>query len=166
RVMNAVRQMQHIADDYQIEIRTKVSGKPQPIIGDGDRIEQVMTNLLSNAIKFSPPGSAIDVTVRQLRGLIKVSVADQGPGIAPGEREMVFEKFYQGSIQSFSKEVGSGLGLAISKAIVEQHGGSIIVDSNSGKGSVFSFLLPVPAEDTKGAGSLSNKDQHTAQDGA
>jgi len=166
RVMNAIRQMQHIADDYQIEIRTKVSGKPQPNIGDGDRIEQVMTNLLSNAIKFSPPGSAIDVTVRQLRGLIKVSVADQGPGIAPGEREMVFEKFYQGSIQSFSKEVGSGLGLAISKAIVEQHGGSIIVDSNSGKGSVFSFLLPVPAEDTKGAGSLSNKDQHTAQDGA
>lgn len=146
RVKNAVDQMRQFADEQDVTLSVKVIGHPRKVIGDGDRIEQVVTNLLSNAIKFSPAGASVEVTVKQVHGYVKVSVTDHGTGIPPSEQKKVFDKFYQVNCRNRSRISGSGLGLAISKWIIEQHGGKISVKSTVGKGSTFSFMLSVPGE--------------------
>jgi signal transduction histidine kinase len=148
RVLRAVRQMRQFAQERGVRLVAKVVGRPPSIVGDGDRIEQVATNLLSNAIKFSPESGSVEVTVKQTRGYVRVSVTDHGPGIPLSEQKRIFEKFYQIDGDAWPKHGGSGLGLAISKGIVEQHGGKIDVKSVDGRGSAFSFTLPVPGEET------------------
>lgn len=147
RVKSAVDQMRQFANERQVNLSVKVAGHQHTVVGDGDRIEQVVTNLLSNAIKFSPAGDSVEVAVRRINGYVKVSVTDHGPGIPPAEQKKVFEKFYQVAGQNQSRTNGSGLGLAISKGIIEQHGGKISVKSAPGKGSTFSFILSIPGEE-------------------
>jgi signal transduction histidine kinase len=109
--------------------------------GDERRVRQVIFNLLSNAVKFTPAGGAVDVRAAQLDGEVIVSVADTGPGIAPGDHERIFEEFRQTEAGVEQRE-GTGLGLTLSKRLVELHGGRIWVDSELGKGSTFVFTLP------------------------
>ncbi len=109
---------------------------------DLDRITEVLVHLLDNAAKYSPPGSRIQVTAERRDTEVVASVADQGPGIDDFEQEMIFEKFYRGRDQRMMVQ-GTGMGLAIAKAIVELHGGRIGVTSQSGRGSVFHFSLPL-----------------------
>jgi signal transduction histidine kinase len=110
---------------------------------DRDRIQQVLTNLISNAIKFSPTGSTVRIYTGQTKsGHLLVNVRDQGPGIAPADQELIFQKFRQGSSPENPIVKGTGLGLAIAKALVEEHGGDIGVESELGKGSAFWFTLP------------------------
>ncbi|PWU03432.1 MAG: hypothetical protein C5B53_00485 [Candidatus Melainabacteria bacterium] len=111
--------------------------------GDVDRVVQVLTNLVSNAIKFTPPGKMIVVRVtnsvdaKRLRFLVE----DQGPGISPEQLPKLFNKFAQ--LADGQSKLGTGLGLFISKAIVEEHGGVIGVESSVGKGTTFWFELPL-----------------------
>jgi PAS domain S-box-containing protein len=106
---------------------------------DAERLMQVLTNLISNAIKFSPKDSAVRVALTRAGGRLRVSVSDKGPGIPADFRAKIFGKFEQA--QGHLKG-GSGLGLAISKAIVEQHGGTIGFETSDGAGTTFSFELP------------------------
>jgi len=108
---------------------------------DAHRISQVMANLLGNAIKFTPERGRIRVTARQAASAVIVSVSDNGNGISNEDMQKVFDWFFQA--QEY-KRVGTGLGLSIAKGIVEAHGGSIWVESQLGKGSSFSFSLPLP----------------------
>jgi len=119
-------------------------GLPQ-IVGDHDRLLQVVINLISNAGKFTDHGG---ITVRAWRdtGNILVSVADTGMGIAPSDYDKVFEQFVQVGDTLTNKPTGTGLGLPISKQIVEHHGGRIWVESELGKGSTFTFTLPMAEE--------------------
>jgi signal transduction histidine kinase len=110
--------------------------------GDARRIQQVIFNLLSNAVKFTPVGGSIDVTTARANGEVRVEVADTGPGIAPEERERLFDEFQQGDAGVAQRE-GTGLGLALSKRLIELHGGRIWVESELGAGSTFTFTLPV-----------------------
>jgi PAS domain S-box-containing protein len=112
------------------------------ICADGDRLVQVLVNLLSNAVKFSPRGSVVRLSASQEGGWSRVRVRDQGRGIPLSFREEIFERFRQVEASDARQKGGSGLGLAICKAIIEQHGGSIGVESEEGKGSVFWFRLP------------------------
>ena len=116
-------------------------GLPE-IIGDRDRLMQVIINLISNAVKFTDKGS---VTCRAKRDgdQIVVSVIDKGMGIAKEDQQKVFEKFKQVGNVLTDKPIGTGLGLPICKQIIEHHGGKIWVESELGKGSAFSFSLPV-----------------------
>jgi signal transduction histidine kinase len=110
---------------------------------DRDRIQQVITNLMSNAIKYSPKGSA--VTIRYFinaQNVLEIDIIDCGPGIAPADQELIFEKFRQATQPESKLVKGTGLGLAISKALVEEHGGIISVRSEPGRGSSFYFTLP------------------------
>jgi PAS domain S-box-containing protein len=117
------------------------------IIGDRDRLEQVLGNLLENAVKYSPEGSEIFVNVEERGDQIVTSVCDRGIGIPPDEMSQVFERFHRGRQVSSTNYGGLGLGLYITRQIVERHGGSIWVDSKEGSGTTFSFSLPLaPAE--------------------
>jgi signal transduction histidine kinase/CheY-like chemotaxis protein len=110
--------------------------------GDLDRLIQVVINLISNAVKFTDTGSII-CSAHLLEGDIVVGVTDSGIGIAPGDQQKVFEKFKQVGDTLTDKPKGTGLGLPICKEIVEFHGGHIWVESEPGKGSTFSFTLPI-----------------------
>ncbi len=112
------------------------------ITGDRDRLIQVVINLISNAVKFTDSGS-ITCAASLRSGEIAVSIADSGIGIAPGDQPKVFEKFKQVGDTLTDRPKGTGLGLPICKEIVEYHGGRIWVESEMGKGSTFSFTLPV-----------------------
>ena len=121
---------------------------PRVLIGDDQRIAQVITNLLGNAVKFTPEKGVISLTVR-LTGkendtcTIQVSVSDTGIGITPEQQEKIFNSFEQAESSTTRKYGGTGLGLAISKSIVEMMGGAMWVQSEPGKGSVFTFTIQV-----------------------
>jgi signal transduction histidine kinase/ActR/RegA family two-component response regulator len=110
---------------------------------DEARIQQVLTNLLSNAIKFSPDGGDVTVTLKNHDNTLVVAVEDEGLGIPEEAMDTLFSKFQRIDIQDRSKIGGTGLGLAISREIVENHEGSIWVESELGKGTTFYFNLPL-----------------------
>jgi signal transduction histidine kinase len=111
--------------------------------GDERRIRQVVFNLLSNAVKFTPQGGRVDVSALQENGEVMVAVTDTGPGIAPEDQGRIFEEFQQARDTNGERPEGTGLGLALSRSLVELHGGRIWVESAPGKGSTFSFTIPV-----------------------
>jgi signal transduction histidine kinase/CheY-like chemotaxis protein len=115
------------------------------VTGDQDRLIQVVINLISNAVKFTDAGT-ITCKAERRGGQIVVSVSDTGVGIAPADQPKVFERFKQVGDTLTDKPKGTGLGLPICKEIVEHHGGRVWVESELGKGSTFSFSLPVHAE--------------------
>ncbi len=117
-------------------------GLPQ-VIGDEDKMQQVMINLISNAIKFTDKGS-VTCRSRRINDEIMISIIDTGLGISEGDQERIFGKFEQVGTVLKDKPRGTGLGLPICKEIVEHYGGSIWVKSELGKGSNFSFTLPIP----------------------
>jgi signal transduction histidine kinase len=110
--------------------------------GDERRISQVLMNLVGNAIKFTDAGE-ICIDAAAVNGELVVSVSDTGPGISETDREKIFEEFRQAENSATQKKGGTGLGLAIAKRIVELHGGRISVESEVGKGSKFTFTLPL-----------------------
>ncbi len=111
---------------------------------DLERIAKVLQHLLENAAKYSPEGSPIFVSAEVAKNRLCTSVADRGAGVDDFEKMMIFDKFYRGQGQRYRVQ-GTGMGLAIAKAIVEAHGGTIEVTSQSGQGSVFTFCLPLAA---------------------
>jgi signal transduction histidine kinase/CheY-like chemotaxis protein len=134
-------------------IRLNVNRNP-PFMVHADRVrfKQILYNLLSNAIKFTPKGGEVGMTCAQDDAFLNVAVYDTGIGIPAEERDAIFEKFYQVSSASKEGRAGTGLGLTITKRLVEQHGGRIWVESESGAGSRFQITLPVdPAGFTKPA---------------
>lgn len=161
--------LQAIAAARQIELRDAVDAALPQIVGDADRICQVITNLVGNALKFTPPGGSIVVAARRsgvrrpadaegaapFAGLeatklpageyVVLSVRDSGPGIALRDQQRVFEKFTQLGNVLTGKPQGTGLGLAIAGNIVVQHGGALWVESVAGEGATFAFSLPVHA---------------------
>jgi signal transduction histidine kinase len=113
------------------------------IEADYNRICQVLGHLLGNASKFSPPGSLIELKVRQGEGQTVVfSVRDEGKGIPPDEQPFIFERFYQVQSVENSQEGGSGLGLPLARVLVELNGGRLWFESQPGRGSTFYFSLP------------------------
>jgi len=113
--------------------------------GDERRITQVLLNLVSNAIKFTDAGS-VSVRARLDGGSLLVAVSDTGVGIAAQDQERIFGEFQQVDSSSTRKKGGTGLGLAIARRIVELHGGRVWVDSRPGRGSTFSFTLPLASQ--------------------
>jgi PAS domain S-box-containing protein len=119
------------------------------IHGDADRIVQVLVNLLSNAVKFSPPGGVVTIAVTADGKWTEFRVSDHGRGVPAVHRRAIFERFRQVDPSDAREKGGAGLGLAICKSIIEQHGGSIGVESEEGAGSAFWFRLATDAADDK-----------------
>jgi len=119
---------------------------PRTLMGDDQRLAQVITNFLGNAVKFTPENGAITLAVRMVdkmddRYTLQFSVRDTGIGISPEQQEKIFNSFEQAESSTTRKYGGTGLGLAICKGIVELMGGSIWVESEPGKGSSFNFMI-------------------------
>jgi signal transduction histidine kinase len=112
---------------------------------DADAFNHVLVNLLTNAMKFSPAGTLVAVGARRADGEVVVSVADEGPGIAPDEQERIFDRFYQS--RNGNQARGTGIGLTIAQRFTAQHGGRIWVDSEPGRGATFSFTMPVATDE-------------------
>jgi hypothetical protein len=132
------------AHNKNIEIVHDQAECPESLL-DGSKMFQVFNNLLSNAIKFSPAGSVIKIKESINDGQYSFAVSDGGPGISEEDQKSLFQKFSQVGSDSGAKQMGSGLGLMICKMIVEKHGGQIRVESLPGKGSAFSFTVPLRA---------------------
>jgi PAS domain S-box-containing protein len=118
----------HVPPDMEVE-------------ADPEALARIVAGLLANAAKFSPPSTPIKVIAEDSEGEVIVSVIDRGPGIAPGDRDLIFERFWQGADQPAGSR-GPGLGLTIAKHYVELWDGRIWVEAQSGRGSTFSFTLP------------------------
>ena len=125
---------------------------PTALEADRLRIKQVLVNLLSNAIKFTPEGGRIRLEASVQEPFVVVSVSDTGVGIPPEEHESIFDKFHQVGATTKGVREGTGLGLAITKRLVEQHGGTISVQSQPQRGSTFVFTLPLGTADRKTQG--------------
>jgi len=139
---NALILVRERAGRRGIALHQAVDAHLGSIRADERKIKQILLNLLSNAIKFTPEGGRIEVQAVPGDGTVEVSVRDTGVGIAPEDHEAVFEEFRQ--VGTADKKVeGTGLGLALSRKFVELHGGRIWVESEVGKGSTFTFSLPV-----------------------
>jgi signal transduction histidine kinase len=119
-----------------------------PLSADYNRLERILTNVLSNALKYSDPGTPVWVRARQTGHEVEVAITDQGYGIAPDDLSRLFERFYRAKE---TRAEGIGLGLYITKQLVEAHGRRIWVESEVGKGSTFTFTLPVVQEEEQQA---------------
>jgi two-component system sensor histidine kinase VicK len=111
--------------------------------GDRDKIGQVINNLISNAVKYSPLGSTINITCVRTDGKVLVSVKDEGIGIAPQDKDKLFERYYRVESKNMDSISGFGIGLYLSSEIIERHGGIIGLHSTLGLGSTFWFTLPI-----------------------
>ncbi|MEA2465705.1 MAG: hypothetical protein QOJ98_3452 [Acidobacteriota bacterium] len=122
-------------------VRIEVERTGAVVKADETRLIQVLVNLLSNAVKYSHRGGAVTMRALSLDGQVEAQVIDRGRGIAAGKQEKIFERFHQVDSSDARTQPGTGLGLAICKAIIEQHGGTIGVESVEGEGSTFSFRI-------------------------
>jgi len=145
-VLEALDATSAIFKSRGVRVETMLSHTAPTVMADRDRLMQVLLNLLSNAAKFCTPGSGrVDVRLAAREGGVRIEVADNGVGISPEYQALIFEKFRQVGDTMTDKPSGTGLGLAICLRIVGHFGGRLWVESEPGRGSVFSFDLPASA---------------------
>jgi signal transduction histidine kinase len=134
--------MRSLAAKKSIDLRVDSDESLGSFPMDGARVKQVLLNLVGNAIKFTPEGGKVWMRTGSKDGYVRVEVGDTGPGIAPEDQERIFLEFQQAGSDA-GKPQGTGLGLALAKKFVEMHGGKIWLESEVGKGSTFTFTLPI-----------------------
>jgi response regulator RpfG family c-di-GMP phosphodiesterase len=138
-----------LARDKQQEFRIEVKGDMRSIRADSERLREALLHLMRNAVNFTPPHGMVWVECEDEGLWVKIRVCDNGPGIAPEEIDKIFTPFFQSGNLLTRTHDGIGLGLAIAHHIVEDHGGTLNVESEYGKGSVFTVTLPRSYQDAK-----------------
>jgi signal transduction histidine kinase len=130
------------AGEKSINLELATIEETMPISGDAFRLKQVLVNLVDNAIKYNKPGGAVKISARADDSQVVVEIKDNGIGISQADQQRIFERFYRVDKSRSRAQGGSGLGLAIVKKIVEEHGGTVSVESALGEGSTFRITLP------------------------
>jgi two-component system sensor histidine kinase ResE len=137
--------MRAVAEQHSIKLTGLVNSGVDPVLVDPQKIQRVLSNLLMNAIRHTPTGGQVTLNVRLMGNVVRVDVHDTGEGIAANDLPHIFERFYRGE-RARTREThgqrGAGLGLAIVQGLIEAHGGKINVQSEPGKGTLFTFTLP------------------------
>jgi len=142
--MRVVERLKAQADRGRLSLVMDIPANLPRALADKERVEQVLMNLLHNAIKFTPPQGTINVSARAEGDIVLVAVSDTGVGIPADDLPRIFERFFKADKARVGG--GTGLGLAISKHLVEAHGGKIWAESTEGKGSTFTFTLPIATQ--------------------
>ena len=145
---NAVTLVRERAARHGITLDVAIDPALGEIVGDERKVKQVLLNLLSNAVKFTPEGGRISLKAGRPAGAVEIAVTDTGIGIAPADQAVIFEEFRQVGHDETRKQEGTGLGLTLAKKFVELHGGRIWVKSQVGRGSTFTFALPIKPSGT------------------
>jgi len=140
---NAVALVRERAARHGIALHLDLDPGLGELMGDERKVKQVLLNLLSNAVKFTPEGGRITVKAGRTDGAVEIAVSDTGIGIAPEDQAAIFEEFRQVGTDDARKLEGTGLGLTLAKKFVELHDGRMWVESELGRGSTFTFTLPV-----------------------
>ncbi|CDI01478.1 Periplasmic sensor signal transduction histidine kinase [Candidatus Competibacter denitrificans Run_A_D11] len=144
-IQDAINSTSQLFRDKLVALHADLGDRSVIVVGDRDRLIQVIINLLSNAVKFCPDqGGEVTIRLHPLESRWRVVVTDNGPGIAADQHQLIFEKFHQVTDVHGGKPKGTGLGLPISQKIVEHHGGSIWVESILGEGA--SFIVDLPSK--------------------
>jgi signal transduction histidine kinase len=143
-LQDAVSMLSPRASALSIALEVRIDERLPEVCCDPTRIQQVLANLVGNALKFTPAHREIVLVANRVGSEVWISVCDPGAGIAEHDLELVFERYWRGS----TGRQGTGLGLFIARGIVEAHGGRIWVESEVGRGSTFTFTLPVDAPET------------------
>jgi signal transduction histidine kinase len=144
-VRGAVAQVHELAADKGLDLQVEMSPGLAPVEADAEKMIRVLVNLCGNAIKFTPRGGTIRLSVRRGEENFSIAVADTGEGIPAEYLDRIFEKFGQVENRKAGRSMSTGLGLTFCKMVVERHGGKIDVESNPGRGSVFTIALPSAA---------------------
>jgi signal transduction histidine kinase len=133
------------SDDKPMALSLDAPKKLPPVIGDGERVRQILGNLVDNAYNYTPNNGTIRVNIHQENGEVQVDVQDNGVGIASEDQARIFERFFRGEHPLVLATPGTGLGLPIVRQLVEMHNGRIWMSSTGvpGEGSTFSFTLPI-----------------------
>ena len=135
--------MEPLAREKGITMEEHIGAELPPVEADRPKLRRIIVNLLSNAVKFTGKGGTVQLKAESIDDQVRISVSDTGVGIAPEDVERLFDKYEQARSRATRGEKGTGLGLYITKQLVELHGGKIKVDSEVGRGSTFSFTLPI-----------------------
>jgi PAS domain S-box-containing protein len=139
----AVEAFQSQAREKGIRVKLDLPADLPTVRADPDRVYQVLVNLVSNALRFNRPDGEIAITARPTDGHVRVDVRDTGPGIPADQLPYIWERFHRADSSRARQEGGTGLGLAIVRSIIDAHGGSVSAESELGRGSTFSFTLPI-----------------------
>ena len=142
-IQGAIALVRERANRHGIALSLTMDERLGDFVADERKFRQILLNLLSNAVKFTPDGGQVGLNAVLADGCVEISVSDTGIGIAPEDREAIFEEFRQVGKDPAQKREGTGLGLALAKRFVELHGGKIGVQSEVGRGSTLTFTLPV-----------------------
>ena len=148
--VDLLRMLWDVADEFQPQAEVKrhllmiaTVGPETKVLGDAWQLRQVLRNLVENAIKYTPDGGAITLSLEQESNMAKIQIKDTGYGIPSSDLPHIFDRFYRVRNSGHDEIEGNGLGLAIVKSIAEGHGGDVTVESEVGKGSCFTFTLPL-----------------------
>jgi two-component system OmpR family sensor kinase len=133
-----------LSPDHAVTLTLPSNGAPAVVLGDADRLRQVVSNLVRNAVRHTDAGTTVQVAVQVGAGTVRLSVSDDGPGMSPQDAERAFERFYRADSSRARVEgsSGSGLGLSIVAALVAAHGGSVDLASEPGRGTAVVVTLP------------------------
>jgi signal transduction histidine kinase len=132
-----------IIEEKGLQIAIILTPETTVVLGDPQRVVQILTNLVSNACYYTPAGGQITISASRVDGSVEMRVRDTGIGITREEMAHIFDRFYRSGHPVVQEQPGTGLGLAITKSLIELHGGNLWVDSQVGEGSTFGFTLPV-----------------------
>jgi len=145
----AIEQGEKLARSHRLTFTENLRHGPMPIRADSDTLRRALLILIDNAVKYTPEGGTVTVGLERQGGEVVVSVSDTGIGIAPQAMPHIFDRFWRADKARSREQGGAGLGLSIAKWIVDTHGGSIDVESDLGKGSIFRFRLPAITSPTE-----------------
>jgi signal transduction histidine kinase len=145
-VQDTVNALFAIIRENELEVAIQLDRRASIVMGDPQRVVQILTNLVGNACRYTPPGGQIKIASRRINGSVEITVQDTGIGIPEQEQDRVFDRFFRGSAPLVRSQGGTGLGLAIAKSLVELHGGELWLKSKVGQGATFGFTLPLPGE--------------------
>jgi len=140
---NAMTLVRGRAERHGIKLDSDIDADLGAYDGDERKFKQIVLNLLTNAVKFTPEGGTVTMGARRMNGAYVFSVKDTGVGIAEKDQQLIFEEFRQVGTDYERKAEGTGLGLALTRKLVHLHGGELSVESAPGKGSTFTFTLPL-----------------------